>query len=65
MQDKNSADPIRKSLEDFLTALSQRTPGTRCPHCHSLLLATEGLFFLEGSEEGWTVRMTVCPNCEK
>jgi hypothetical protein len=64
MPNEKTAESVRQSVDDFLTAQSQHAPRTHCPHCHAVLLRTDGVFFFEDGEKTWTVSVAVCPNCE-
>jgi hypothetical protein len=59
-----SADgPVRRSLENFLTVESLKTPvATKCPKCGSAMSHTLTTFSF-GAGKSWRIRLPVCVCC--
>jgi|GEM_PF-3459491 len=59
-----SADgSVRRSLENFLTVESLKTPvATKCPKCGSAMSHTLTTFSF-GADKSWRIQMAVCICC--
>jgi hypothetical protein len=59
-----SADgPVRRSLENFLTAQSLKIPvATKCPKCGSAMSHTLTTFSF-GAGKSWRIQLPVCLCC--
>jgi hypothetical protein len=58
----SSKRPLR--IKEFIEALSAIKPPQRCPDCGSLFESIYASFVSFGDEEGYTVALPICVECE-
>ena len=57
-------DELVELLKQFLTAQSAApTEDLHCSKCGSVLEYLPTQFWLEGTEQGWNIRLPYCPDC--